>query len=72
MMQLWDRKHGQHVHTTCVQPFTPYKKKKSHLKVRCVAREEELTEMFCKFLIALAVGSWIAFGVMFVRWWLGC
>ena len=71
MMQLWDRKQGRYVYTTCVQPFTPYKRKKSHLKVRCVTADDDL-KVFLGFLLAVAgTGGWIAFGIAFVRWWLG-
>lgn len=69
MMQLWDKRGKRHVYTTCIQPFTPYKRKRSHIKVRCVTKDEG--EELINFLITVfAIVFWIAFCVLFVRWWL--
>lgn len=67
MMQLWDKRGRRHVYTTCVQPLTPYKRKKSHLKVRCVTKGDG--ESYS--LLACCIVSWVLVGVMFVRWWVG-
>ena len=65
MMQLWDKRGRRPVYTTCVQPLTPYKRKRSHLKVRCVTKPDESYS-----LLACCIVSWVLVGVMFVRWWL--
>lgn len=66
-MQLYDRKHGRPVYTTCIQPLSPYKRKRSHLKVKCVTKDEhESYSLFATFVVVF-----VAFCVMFVRWWLG-
>ena len=66
MMQLWDRKQARPVYSSCIHPLEPYKRKKSHLKVRCVTKRDEDSY---SLLIACVV-SWLIVGVLFVRWWL--
>jgi hypothetical protein len=69
-MQLWDKKNSRPVYTTCIQPFAPYKRRRRHIKVRCVTADDDL-KAFLGFLLALAgTCGWIAFGIAFVRWWL--
>ena len=67
MMQLWDKRGRRPVYTTCVQPLTPYKRKRSNLKVQCVTKGDG--ENYS--LLACCIVSWVLFGVMFVRWWVG-
>lgn len=62
MMQLWDKKQSRPVYTTCIQPLTLYKRKKSHLKVRCVAPDESYS------LLITCIVSWALVGVLFIRW----
>ena len=64
MMQLWDRKRGKPVYTTCIQPVTPYRRKRSHLKVRCVTKSDESYT-----LLIASVVSWVLFALAVVRWW---
>ena len=71
MMQLWDKRGRRHVYTTCVQPLTPYKRKKSHLKVYSTADYEAMQELLGFGLAAAAVIGWVLVGILFVRWWLG-
>ena len=65
MMQLWDRKNGRPVHTTCIQPLAPYKRKRSHLKVRCVTKNDG--ESYS--LVIASVASWVMFIATVIRWW---
>lgn len=67
MMQLWDKRGRRTVYTTCVQPLTPYKRKRSNLKVQCVTKG--YGESYS--LLACCIVSWVLVGVMFVRWWVG-
>lgn len=67
MMQLWDKRSRRPVYTTCVQPLTPYKRKRSNLKVQCVTKGDG--ESYS--LLACCIVSWVLVGVMFVRWWVG-
>ena len=71
MMQLWDRKRGKPVYTTCIQPHTRYKWKKSRMKVYSVADYEARQELLGFGLTVAAVVTWIAVAVLFVRWWVG-
>lgn len=63
-MTLISRKTGRTVHTSCIQPFVPYRRKRHHIKVRCVTKPDESYS-----LLAFAIVGWAAFLVMFVRWW---
>lgn len=71
MMQLWDKKRCRPVYTTCIQPHTPFKRKKSHLKVYSTADYETMQELLGFGLAAAAVIGWVLVGILFVRWWLG-
>lgn len=67
MMQLWDKKNCRPVYSSCIQPLAPYRRKKSHLKVRCVTKRDEDSYS----LLVFTVVSWALFLVLFVRWWMG-
>lgn len=67
MMQLWDKRGRRPVYTTCVQPLTPYKRKRSHLKVQCVTKGDG--ESYS--LLACCIVSWVLFLALLIRWCLG-
>ena len=69
MMQLWDRKHGRCVYTTCIHPHTRYKWKKSRMKVYSVADYEAKQELLGFGLTVAAVASWVVFIIAIIRWW---
>lgn len=71
MMQLWDKKNGRPVYTTCIQPHTIYKRKKSRMKVYSTADYEAMQELIGFGLTAAAVIGWASLAILFVRWWLG-
>lgn len=71
MMQLWDKKRCRPVYTTCIQPHTSFKRKKSHLKVYSTADYEAVQELIGFGLAAAAVIGWASLAILFVRWWLG-
>lgn len=71
MMQLWDKRNCRPVYTTCIQPHTSFKRKKSHLKVYSTADYEAMQELIGFGLTAAAVIGWVLVGILFVRWWLG-
>ena len=67
MMQLWDKRGRRPVYTTCVQPLTPYKRKRSNLKVQCVAKG--YGESYS--LLACCIVSWVLLLALLIRWCLG-
>ena len=67
MMQLWDKRGRRPVYTTCVQPLTPYKRKRSNLKVQCVTKG--YGESYS--LLACCIVSWVLLLALLIRWCLG-
>lgn len=65
MLQLWDKKRCRPVYTTCIQPVAPYRRKRSHLKVRCVTKNDG--ESYS--LVIASVASWVMFIATVIRWW---